>query len=62
MFHHCSKCNRKFPWGISAQDGVCFVCRHPSFWRESDEEVYQANLKRAVPVKVAKEAAKEETS
>lgn len=49
MFHNCQKpkCGRKFPWGITSQDGVCAPCRWPAQWSAKDEAVYQRNLSLA---------------
>lgn len=50
MKNKCDKCGRKFPWGISSQDGVCFICRWPSLWSKFDEATYTKNLKARVNV------------
>lgn len=45
--HHksCTKCNCKFPWGISSQDGVCFPCRWPAYWTEKNQAEYENRVK-----------------
>lgn len=49
MNKNCVKCNRQFPWGISSQDSVCFVCRWPSMWNERDERYYRNRLEELRP-------------
>lgn len=53
MHKTCARagCGRRFPWGITSADGVCFVCRWPKQWSVLDQATYEANLSKLIPAK-----------